>query len=113
MNYFRPVNVTSLTTSVLEKKKKPQVCNRTFGSVLPELKVRSRKYAADSSPQNGAIPASVQRQHLLLISECFLFVINTFEMLISRIFLSGVEWVILNVTYPQVTTKLHSLIMIG
>jgi hypothetical protein len=64
---------------------------------------------ADVSYQNGAIPAIVQRQHLLLISECFLFVINTFEMLISRIFLSGVEWVMLNFKYPQVTTKLHSL----
>jgi hypothetical protein len=30
-------------------------------------------------------------------------------MLISRIFLSGVEWVMLNVKYPQVTTKLHLL----
>jgi hypothetical protein len=64
---------------------------------------------ADVSSQNKAIPAIVQRQHLLRISECSLFVINTFEMLISRFFLSGVEWVMLNVKYPQVTTKLHSL----
>jgi hypothetical protein len=63
------------------------------------------------SSQNGAIPASVQRQRILLISECFLFVISTFEMLISRIFLSGVEWVMLNVKYPQVTTNLNKAIL--
>ncbi len=83
--YFRPQNVASLTTSVLERKKKPHLCDRTFGSRPSEPK-EAESLVADVYSQNGAIPAIVQRQHLLLISWCFLFAINTFDMLISHLF---------------------------